>query len=214
MIRDAAPTWPGANIRSIVSEMLNDSESLHWTECRKFVEGYLRYSGVPPDHLDDIVQNVMLTVTQGLCDFRGQGLRTWLRRIADSRKIDWFRQMKRDKPGENVDPQLRKASEPTERHADAAIAPESSPAIEAVPAPYTVEEEVLGREEMRETMAAFADFVKNHEHQERFRKILQMFCDGYSQKEIAKEIGLSAARVSQIVNAAEQSVRKRTGRER
>src|SRR5262245_66232804 len=62
---------------------------------RPLIVGWLRYQAVPASEVDDLVQDILLTVVQNLSSFRHSGrrgaFRSWLRAIAYSRACDFWR---------------------------------------------------------------------------------------------------------------------------
>ena len=62
---------------------------------RPLIVGWLRHQGVPAGDVDDLVQEILLSVVQNLSDFRHSGrrgaFRAWLRAIAHSRACDFWR---------------------------------------------------------------------------------------------------------------------------
>jgi RNA polymerase sigma-70 factor, ECF subfamily len=62
---------------------------------RPLLVGWLRYQAVPAGEVDDLVQEILLSVVQNLSAFRHSGqrgaFRSWLRTIAHSRACDFWR---------------------------------------------------------------------------------------------------------------------------
>ena len=62
---------------------------------RPLIVGWLRHQGVPAGDVDDLVQEILLSVVQNLSGFRHSGrrgaFRAWLRTIAHSRACDFWR---------------------------------------------------------------------------------------------------------------------------
>jgi RNA polymerase sigma-70 factor (ECF subfamily) len=62
---------------------------------RPLIVGWLRYQAVPADEVDDLVQDILLSVVQNLSSFRHSGrrgaFRSWLRTIAYNRACDFWR---------------------------------------------------------------------------------------------------------------------------
>jgi RNA polymerase sigma-70 factor, ECF subfamily len=62
---------------------------------RPLIGGWLRYQAVPAGEVDDLVQDILLSVVQKLSSFRHSGrrgaFRSWLRAIAHSRACDFWR---------------------------------------------------------------------------------------------------------------------------
>jgi RNA polymerase sigma-70 factor, ECF subfamily len=59
------------------------------------IVGWLRYQAVPANEVDDLVQDILLSVVKNLAGFRHSGrcgaFRSWLRAIAHSRACDFWR---------------------------------------------------------------------------------------------------------------------------
>ena len=62
---------------------------------RPLIVGWLRHLAVPADEVDDLVQDILLSVVQNLSGFRHSGrrgaFRAWLRAVAYSRACDFWR---------------------------------------------------------------------------------------------------------------------------
>jgi RNA polymerase sigma-70 factor (ECF subfamily) len=71
---------------------------------RPLLVGWLRYQSVPVNELDDLVQEILLTVVENLPSFSHSGrvgaFRGWLRTIAHSRACDFWRARSRQQPAE------------------------------------------------------------------------------------------------------------------
>lgn len=63
--------WPGADDRTVVEEMLRDSISGHWYECRVLVKKIVHAwaKNIPQDHWEDIVQEAMIRLGKSLPSF-------------------------------------------------------------------------------------------------------------------------------------------------
>src|SRR5262245_52060169 len=78
------------------------------TLYRPLMVGWLRRQGVPPSEIDDLVQEILLSVVRSLPQFDHSGrvgaFRAWLRSIACSRILDYWRSSGRTPPvGSGVD---------------------------------------------------------------------------------------------------------------
>jgi RNA polymerase sigma-70 factor (ECF subfamily) len=65
-------------------------------DCVSFVVGLARRQGVPADRIDDVVQEVLLTVHRARATYDPRrSFEAWLRTIVERRAIDVLRQMRR-----------------------------------------------------------------------------------------------------------------------
>lgn len=199
MATDPSQSWPGSEERRVVKEMLDDRSSPHWGECRRYIAIYLQKSGVPAEHLDDIAQDAMMAVMHGLKNFRFEcSLTYWLKKVAKRRTIDWYRKAHKKLPNGNV-------ASLTEIEAAG-----ETKASETVP---TIEENYLRDEAVCEIRDALADYARSQKNPERIRFILQrVLFQRDRQTEVAKSLGMTSARVNQIVREAERYVREKMGR--
>lgn len=86
-------TWSELNQVGVRDEMLADSQSHYWVQCRKFVLLLTHQAGVRANHFsayyDDIVQEVMVTVAARLDHCRvNMSLTAWLKRIVAVKMMD------------------------------------------------------------------------------------------------------------------------------
>src|SRR5579875_539132 len=87
-------SWPGDNDREVVRQMLEDPLSPHWQDCRDFIMRLVRKLNVPVDHQDDVVQEMMITVTRNLPNFKHNcKLTTWLGKSVHWRVSDLRREI-------------------------------------------------------------------------------------------------------------------------
>ena len=112
--------WPGGDDRIVVEEMLRDSKSGQWYECREFVKKRVQVQAknIPQDHWDDIVQDAMIRINRSLITFQHRcTLRTWLFGIVRSCIIDAHRKFTHaeqlmvppSNPHEDVEPPQQKS---------------------------------------------------------------------------------------------------------
>jgi RNA polymerase sigma factor (sigma-70 family) len=65
-------------------------------DCVAFIVGLARRQGVPPDSIDDVVQDVLLTVHRARAAYDPNlSFEAWLHVIAERRAIDLLRRMRR-----------------------------------------------------------------------------------------------------------------------
>ncbi len=192
--------WPGVDDRIVVEEMLRDSKSGQWYECREFVKKLVQAQAknIPRDHWEDIVQEAMIRVGKYLRTFRHQcRFRTWLFGIVRSCIIDTHRKFMR--PGEFMAP-LGDSHDDVEHEGDAFTAV----------APGTVEDECIVHDELSKALAALQEYVSTHAHPIRNGRILNMVLfEGRSLEEAVKAVGCSAPVVGYVVRSAQCYVRKR-----
>src|SRR6266699_2226514 len=89
--------WPGADDIIVIEEMLRDSKSGQWYECREFVKNYVqvRAKNIPQDHWEDIIQDTMIQINKYLLTFKYQcRFKTWLFVIVRHCIIDAHRKFK------------------------------------------------------------------------------------------------------------------------
>jgi RNA polymerase sigma-70 factor (ECF subfamily) len=75
------------------------SDAAAWQDLtdlyRPLIVGWLRHQAVPAGEVDDLVQDILLSVVKNLSGFRHSGqrgaFRSWLRAIAHSRACDFWR---------------------------------------------------------------------------------------------------------------------------
>jgi len=85
-------------------------------DCVPFIAGLARRRGVPPDHVDDVVQEVLLTVHRARATYDPRrSFEAWLRVIVERRAVDGLRRMRRQ-GGREVHAPLA-----YESHADEAV---------------------------------------------------------------------------------------------
>ena len=201
------PYFPGADAddRIVVEEMLRDSRSGQWYECREFVKKCVQVhaKNIPQDHWEDIVQDAMIRVDKFLRTFQYQcRLKTWLFVIVRSCIIDAHRKF---------------------THADQFTAPLGDPhdhvehEIDTFTAntSRTVEDECITRDELNKGLAALQEYVSTHANPTRNGRILDMVIfEGRSLEEVAKAVGCSAAVVGYVVRSAQRYVRGSLGYQR
>jgi RNA polymerase sigma factor (sigma-70 family) len=87
-------------------------------DCMSFIVGLSRRQGVPPDRVDDVVQEVLLTVHRARAAYDPRrSFEAWLRVIVERRAIDILRQVRRHAEREVHAPLA------SEGHADQTIDP-------------------------------------------------------------------------------------------
>jgi len=194
--------WPGVDDRIVVEEMLRDSRSGQWYECREFVKRCVQKQAknIPKDNWDDIVQDAMVRVNKSLLAFRYScSFRTWLFSITRSSVVDAFRKLTR------AEQHLTPSGEP-QYHA------ESQDDAIAANAPGTVEDVCITRNELSEALIALQEYVSLHANPARNGRILDIvLLEGRSLEEAARAVGCSAPVVGYVVRSAQRYVRERLG---
>jgi RNA polymerase sigma factor (sigma-70 family) len=183
-------SWPGDNDREVVRQMLEDPLSPHWQDCRDFIMRLVRKLNVPVDHQDDVVQEMMITVTRNLPNFKHNcKLTTWLGKSVRWRVSDLRRKIV---SGKKLFEPLRMASEESEGEDES----------EQFPALRTVESECIDRENVRELVKKLEDFAHTHRDSRRWLQVIKkIFLDGQSVEEVAEELGMKASNVYYIRRA-------------
>lgn len=190
--------WPGGDDRTVVEEMLRDSTSGQWYECREFIKKrvQLQARNIPQDLWEDLVQDTMIRVGKSLPTFRYQcALRTWLFDIIHSCIIDAYRKL---------------------THAGSLIAPlgdlyddvEHEMDVLGVNIFRTAEDECITRDEVQRALVALQEHVSTHAHSKRNGKILNMVIfEDRSLEEAAKAVGCSAPVAGYVVRTAQRYAR-------
>jgi len=192
--------WPGADDRLVVEEMLRDSRSGQWYECREFVKKRIQIQAknIPQDHWEDIVQDAMIRVDKYLPTFQYQcSLRTWVFGIVRSCIIDAYRKF--TGVGQFIIP-LGDPHDDIEREGEAFTAN----------ALGTVEDECIIHDDLNKALAALQEYVYTHANSIRNGRILDMVIfEGRSLEEAAKAVGCSAPVASYVVRSAQRYVREK-----
>jgi RNA polymerase sigma factor (sigma-70 family) len=198
------PHFPGgdADDRIVVEEMLRDSESGQWYECREFVKKLIQIHArnIPRDHWEDIIQEAMIRVGKSLPTFQYHcSLRTWLFNIVRSCIIDTYRKLTHPGQPKITSGEFRNEVEHESDVFNINLQP-------------TAEDDFIIQEELRNALMALQDYVSTHANPKRNMQILDMVIFGASSLEAAaKEVGCSAAVAGYVVRSAQRYVRERLG---
>lgn len=196
--------WSGSNDRAVVEEMLKDPKSEYWDECYTFVEGLVhkRAKNIPPDSLEDIIQEAMIKFKKSLPTFQRRcSLKTWLFRIVGNCIIDDHRKITR------IMPYLALPTSAYASHED-----EDSIDILSTHLSRTAEEDFLIREEANKAVAALQEYISTHKKAERNEQILNIVLyEAGSLEEAAKAAGCSSAVAGYVVRSAQRYVREQLG---
>ena len=194
--------WTGANERIVVAEMLRDPISGHWYECHELVKKRVqaRAKNIPQNDWDDIVQDAMTRINRFLPTFQFRcGLRTWIFGIVLSCIIDTYRKTPRT---------VQFVPLPDDPHNDAEHESTTFPVKNTL----TAEDVCIMRDDVRNALAALAEYVSMHKNEARNRRILDMvLLDGHSHAEAAQAVGCSAPVASYVVREAQRYVREKLG---
>ena len=197
--------WPGADDRIVVEEMLRDSISGQWYECREFVKRLVQVqaNNIPKDHWEDLTQDAMVRVYKSLLTFQFQcSLRTWLFGIVRSCIIDAHRKFTR--AGPPVAP-LGDFHDDVEHEGDAFIANTVG----------TVEDACIVHDDIDKALTALQEYVSTHANPQRNGRILHMVIfEGRSLEEAAKAVGCSAPVAGYVVRSAQRYVREKLEHQR
>jgi RNA polymerase sigma factor (sigma-70 family) len=201
------PYFPGADAddRIVVEEMLRDSTSGQWYECREFVKQLIQIhaKNIPKDHWEDIVQDAMIRIGKSLSTFQYQcNLRTWLFSIVRSCIIDTYRK-------------LTHVGQLMAAHGDPHDDVEHEGDAFTTSSQTTAEDEFIVHEELKNALVALQEYVSVHANPKRNMRILDMvILEGRSLEAAAKAVGCSAAVAGYVVRSAQRYVRESLGHSR
>jgi RNA polymerase sigma-70 factor (ECF subfamily) len=150
----------------------------------------LRYLGrlVGKDGADDLTQVVMLKVSQGLKEFRGEAsLATWIYRIATNTALDRLRAL-------GAEPRLQPCPPQSDEDADAVPPGLRAPSVEALAI----------RNEMSACIQAFIGRLPG-----RYASVLVLSeLEGFKNAEVAEILGISVAAVKIRLHRARAALRQ------
>jgi RNA polymerase sigma factor (sigma-70 family) len=196
--------WPEMDDRSVVEEMLRESNSQQWYECREFIKRLIQVQAknIPKDHWEDIVQDAMIRVNKSLPTFQYQcALRTWLFGIVRSCIIDDYRKFMRT---EQFIAPIVDLYDEGEYETDA-----------FTHMPGTVEDKCITHDELHKALTALQEYLSIHANPLRNGRILDMVIfEGRSLEEVAQAVGCSAPVVGYVVRTAQRYVREKFGIQR
>lgn len=194
-------SWPGADDRLIVEEMLSNERSKQWDECYEFVKKlvYVQAKNIHKDHWDDIVQDAMLKISRSLPAFRHQcRLKTWLFRVVRSCIIDIHR--KTSHAGQLMTA-LDDPHDDNEREGEAFTTHNI----------LSAEDEYIIHDDLKEALKGLQAYVSTHANPQRNEHILEMvLLEEQSLEKAAKDVGCSAPVVGYVVRSAQRHVRERS----
>lgn len=192
-------SWPRADDRIVVEEMLRDHQSGQWYECNEFVKKLVQGQArnIPRDHWEDTAQEAMIRIDKYLPTFRHNcSLKTWLFGIVRSCIIDDHRKFTH----------INQHIAPGDPHDD--VEPEGETVTAHMPA--TAEDECIIHEELRKALDALREYVSTHANPVRNGRIVNMVLfEGSSLEEAARAVGCSAPVAGYIVRSAQRYVREK-----
>lgn len=196
-----SPGWPGKNDRTVVTEMLSDSESRHWYECCEYVKWriQIKAKNIPQAQREDIVQDVMYKILHALPGFQHNcALTTWINTIILHCIIDAYR--KREQ-AQKYTTSLGNTCDDDEHKPEELIA--NTPDVANMS---------IIREELKQAWAAVQEYLSTHGNKERNAIILKMaIIEEKSLNETARAAGCSAAMAGYIVRKIRRYVREHPG---
>lgn len=194
-------SWPGANDRVVVEEMLRDRLSEQWYECYEFVRKRVKSqaANIPQDRWNDITQEVLIRVEKYLPTFRHRcSLTTWIFRIIQSCIVDEHRKL----VVANQFISLGDSHDEGEHESESL----------EVPTSQTVEDECIMHDDLVRALLALDEYVVSHANSERNRRILDMVLfEDRSLEEAARAVGCSAPVAGYVVRSAQRYVREKMG---
>jgi RNA polymerase sigma factor (sigma-70 family) len=186
--RRSNEAWPGPDENAVIDAMLDQHHPLythHWKKCNTFVTALVTkfIDSSLADKKEDIIQETMVSIVRSLPEFKRRcRLTYWITKIVHSRIADAGRDIQNRKKFIALPPTDPREDDPKEDY------------LSAFQLPRTVEDECIDREDLREAFTQFLNRYANHAHRERLLLIWTMHLAGYSQKEIAQELGSDTSR--------------------
>lgn len=170
------------------------NETAAWNDLvdryRPLILGWLQRQGVPAGDLEDLSQEVLLTVVRHLPNFQPSGhrgaVRTWLRAIVGSRTADYWRAVHAGTPASGAGAALQMVPDPTgglPRHWD--------------------------EEHDRYVLHSLLDLVEEEFEPLTLRAFRRVALDGVSSAEAAQELGLSVTAVYVAKSRVLQRIRQK-----
>lgn len=158
------------------------SDDNAWTDLtalyRPLILGWLHRQGVPPSELDDVCQEVLLTVVKSLPGFRHCGrlgaFRAWLRTIVIQRICNYWRARNRH---------------------TAQGGPEAADALSRLEDPNSDLNRRWDEEHDRFVLHSLLDLLQQEFEPATMRAFRRQAVDGVASAEVARELGMSVAAV-------------------
>lgn len=190
--------WPGADERSVVEEMIRDSDSKHWENLNEFVKQrvHVQARNIPIDHHEEIIQETMYRVAKHLPNFRFRcTFRTWLILIIQNNIINVYRRLKNEW---QYMISLGEASDEDEQ------ADKKFPGCEE----KSAEDTFMADEDYRNTREAMLEYADTHANSTRNRLIIQMVAfEGYSKAATAIAARCNPPVVGYVIREAKRYAR-------
>ena len=190
---------PGIDERVVVAEMIQDRNSLHWTECLDFVMlcVYAKAKNVPGSLHEDIAQEVMHKITISLPRFRFEcRLKSWVNIIVERCVIDTHRRLQNE---ESTHITLIDQINESDREGEGFTRGEEKSAEEAF----------MINEKIRRGLATLQEYANTHANPVRNRLIIRMVIyEGRTYAEAAKAAGCTEPVVGYVVREAQRYARE------
>lgn len=187
--------------RTIVEEMLKDTQSHQWNICRDFVKKQVQFlaRNISHNQWEDLTQEVMIKIWKSIGKFRYQcSLNTWIITITRNCIADKYRKLK-------LSDHLSTSS--LEYYDD-----EGETENYLVNKAYfkTPEEEYILRESVTEAYTVLSTYATMHTKEMRNKKIIQMvLIENCLLEEAAKAAGCSKPVAGYIVRSAQRYAREK-----
>ena len=189
---------PGVDEKMIVDEMIREERLEHWEECYKFVMKcvYAKAKNMPPHHLDDIVQVIMIKITIYLLHFRFKcALKTWVNQIIEHQIIDEYRKLRNEGP--HLPFSLNPPGDPDGESQE----PGTNEGVSA-------EEAFEMQEKIRIGMAALLEYANTHANPVRNWHIIQLVLfEEKTYEEAAIAVGCNPPVVGYVIREAQRYAR-------
>jgi RNA polymerase sigma-70 factor (ECF subfamily) len=159
---------------------------------RPLILGWLNRQGVPAGDLDDLGQEVLLTVVKHLPAFRHSGqrgaFRSWLRTIVCSRTVDYWRAV--------------------DAGAQASGGSAATAALQDIADPDSALNQKWDEEHDRYVLHCLLDLIEEEFEPNTLQAFRRLALDGASGAEVASELGLSVASVYVAKSRVLQRIRQ------
>ncbi|SRR5579871_3492309 len=202
--------WPGDDDRSVIAEMLADLHSPHWEECDNYVTRYLqhftkiKFPSFPESLKLEAKQDTMESIHRGLAKFRFESkLTTWAVTIARNKVIDIQRKLHLASQWEATP-----KGDPNDLDYEDDVSKDIS-RLEASTSSL-LEDALLIEEMLNDVERALEEYIKQHKHQARNKRILFLvMIEEHSCEETARILGLNAPVVRHVVREARKFLKEK-----
>lgn len=189
--------WPGTDERQFIAEMLASGSSDAWAACLAYVSRRVAIQAreIPRDYWDDITQDVMLLIVRKLPDFRGQSrLSTWIICIVRNCILRFYRDylFLSSLTDSLSNPSTRKKLHNSQLSRKTT---------------WTLEEEYILRDELRQALAELIRYVKSHPRPHRNAQILEAILFHHKPvPAVAEELNCSVDTIRNVIRSARKYV--------